>query len=134
MWMGTPATCTVRGREIMPSKRMWRPWKLATSEAQISRSAWMSSSVRAPRVLKSMPTDSSSSRIQPTPMPSRSRPPDRTSMVASRLARGSAWCSGRTSTPVANTMRRVWAARKASRSRGSGMGQSSGRGMRPPEA
>ncbi len=129
-----PLGRTVRGRLMMPSNETWRPLKLATSEAQITRSAWISSSVRAPRVAKSRPRASNSSFIHPTPTPSRSRPRDKTSMVASRLASDTAAYCGSTRTPVASTTRSVTAARKASRSSGSGIGQSSGSGMRPSDA
>ncbi len=119
---------------MIPSNETYRPLKLATSDAQMTRKAEMSSSVRAPRVVKSMPSASNSSRIHPTPTPSRILPPDNPSIVATRLASDTAEYCGSTRMPVANTIRRVTPARKASRSSGSGIGQSSGSGMRPPGA
>ena len=81
----------------------------------------MDSSVRRPRVEKSIPT---AAELLPHPADAHAqvtRPPDSWSTVASRLASTTGWCSGRTRTPVASRSRWVWAARKASRSIGSGM-------------
>ncbi len=96
--------------------------------------ASMVSSVRRPLVRGSAPVADSSSSIQPTPRHIRTRPFERTSTVAIRLARTTAWWFGTTRTPVARVIREVTAARKAIRSSGSGMRQSSGSGIRPDEA
>ncbi len=96
--------------------------------------ASMVSSVRRPRVRGSAPVARSSSSIHPTPRHMRTRPWDSTSTVAMRLARTTGWWLGTTRTPVASVIRSVTAARKAMRSSGSGIRQSSGSGILPDAA
>ncbi len=117
-----------------PSKRKNSPSNRAPSgppSAHRARSTSMLSSARRPRLAKSAPQASSSSRIHPTPTHSRTRPPESRSRVASRLASTTGWWAGSTSTPVASPIRLVPPATKARRSRGSGTAQSSGSGIRP---
>ncbi len=61
----------------------------------MARSASIISLVRLPRVPKSRPSASNSSRIQPTPMPSATRPLEIWAAVATVFATSSTWRSGR---------------------------------------
>ena len=70
------------------------------------------SSERLPLVCQSMPSAVYSLACQPTPMPSRSRPPDNTSTSADCLATSTAWRCGRIRMPVASPTRLVQAAMK----------------------
>jgi hypothetical protein len=75
-WMGIVPS-TGLGLIMQSSKRTNSPSKLARSCSQSARSAATFSSVRRPRSSKGTPMASSSSRSQPEPMPSSSRPPER---------------------------------------------------------
>ena len=91
----------------------------------------MWSSVRLPRSLNGMPMASNSSSNQPTPTPSSTRPPESWSRVATSLARVTGLRCGRIRMPVASRMVEVAAATYAIQISGSGMGESSGPGIRP---
>ena len=70
----------------------------------------MASSMRAPRVWKLSPSAWYSDSCQPTPTPSRIRPPDRVSSVLTCLATRVGWRCGSTSTSVPRVTRVVTAA------------------------
>ena len=65
------------------------------------------SSVRTPRSSKEAPITSNSSRIQPTPIPSKTRPPLIRSSVATCFAATTGLCCGRMRTPVPSLIRVV---------------------------
>ena len=97
--------CTGLGRNQMSEKLTYSPSKLGSSEVHNSLNARMYSSVTAPRSSKgSQPTASNSSRHQPTPTPTISLPPDRTSRVARALAATNGLRWGTMSTDVASLM------------------------------
>jgi len=74
----------------------------------------MASSIRAPRVRNSSPSAWYSDSCQPTPTPSRTRPPESVSSVLTCLATSVGWRCGSTSTSVPSVTRVVTAARCAS--------------------
>jgi hypothetical protein len=78
----------------------------------------MISSVRLPRLVKSSPTQSNSSRIQPTPIPRVTRPPETRSSVTTSRAVRSGWCRGSMQTLVASRMVVVAHATKDSNTNG----------------
>ena len=65
--------------------------------------------MRGPRSSNGTPSDSYSERCQPTPTPSRTRPLERTSRVATCFATRAGWRCGRTKIPVPSLMRWVTA-------------------------
>src|SRR5262249_34051635 len=71
------------------------------------------SSVIAPRRFGSRPRARNSASIQPVPIPSRTRPPDRSCRVATHLAVRNAGRKGRFRTAVPSPMRWVTAAKNA---------------------
>ena len=79
----------------------------------------IASSDQAPRSANGAPRSSISSRIQPTPAPRMTRPPERWSSVASALAASTGWRWGRTSTVVPSFARSVTPATMASAVSGS---------------
>ena len=129
MWIGTDRRAGF-GYEHARSKLQNRPWNVGSSSAQRTRSAAIASSVRAPRSENGTPTASASSRSQPTPTPRITRPPDSTSVVATRFASCTGLWSGSTTIPVPSRSRSVWAATNVNSSSGSGMAASTGSGMR----
>ena len=76
-------------------------------------------SMRLPRVWKSSPSASYSSGFQPTPSPSRSRPPESMSTSAACLAASAVWRCGRMMMPVVSSIVRVHAAMKPNSTNGS---------------
>ena len=89
MWTGTPPGRTGLGNEWAWRNETNSPSKSAPAgpeSAHRARMAAMVSSVRRPRLRGSAPVARSSSSIHPTPTHIRTRPPDRTSTVAIRLA------------------------------------------------
>ena len=74
----------------------------------------MASSMRRPRLWNGSSRASYSDSCQPTPTPSRTRPPERVSRVATCLATSTGWRCGSTSTSVPSPMRDVADATKLS--------------------
>jgi hypothetical protein len=72
--------------------------------------SWMPSSMRAPRVRNGSSRASYSDSCQPTPTPSRTRPPDSVSRVLTCLATSTGCRCGSTSTSVPSVTRVVTAA------------------------
>ncbi len=103
----------------------------ATSSRHRTRIASRYSRARWPRRANGTPIASNSSRDQPTPIPSVSRPPHRTSRLATCLASSTGLCSGNSKTPVASPILRVLAAAKLSATSGSSQSASAGTAIRP---
>ena len=91
----------------------------------------MASSVRGPRSSNGMPRMSNSSFSQPTPTPRRTLPLDSASSVATSFASVTGFRCGRIRIPVPSRTVVVRAATQASHTSGSGIGTSSGPGIRP---
>src|SRR2546428_477291 len=89
------------------------------SVVQIAFSALTKSSARLPRAFQGDPAASNSSGDHPIPRPSRNRPPERTSSVASLRARRTGLYQGRFNTLVPTAILSVRAAAKVSVSTGS---------------
>ena len=126
------------GRGLTPARgtRSKRPSKSTIGSAQRRRSSPTCSSRRRPRVRKSSPSASYSTRFQPLPTPRISRPPESRSTSAACLATSAVWRWGRISTPVASSMRAVCPASQAKSASGSWKGcrQSYGPGQGPPRS
>ena len=131
---GMQRSRTGLGFTRMASKATNSPSNDATSSRHSVRIAATYSAVRAPRRANGTPSASNSSRDQPTPTPSVSRPPLRTSSDAACLATSTGLCSGRSSTPVARAIVRVAAAAKLRPMSGSSQSASAGTAMRPSSA
>ena len=89
------------------------------------------SSVRRARSGNETPMTSNSSSSHPMPTPSTTRPPDRTSSVATSLARTTGLRWGRIRMPVPRRRVVVWAPTQVSQTSGSGMAKSSPPGIFP---
>src|SRR5690606_26303254 len=82
-----------------------------TGCVQSARISAICSSLRMPRSPNSLPSPSYSTLFQPTPTPSRSRPPLRTSTSAACLATSAVCRCGRITTPVTSSSEVVCPAR-----------------------
>ncbi len=106
--------CTGFGSKPILENRTCLPSNFGASLVQSSTKARTYSSVTVPRASKSGASmASNSSRIQPAPIPSVSRPPERTSMVERILAVSTAGRCGTTMTEVTRRRRVVFAAIQA---------------------
>ena len=121
MWTGTRPAGGL-GLELTRSNDTNSPSKDTSSSAHTRLITSRYSSVRAPRRAQGTPRASNSSRSQPTPIPSSTRPPDMESTVATSLAKTRGWRSASSEMPVASRISEVAAATCPSQASGSGMG------------
>ena len=126
-----PPGCTGRGSHQIFSNDTVSDANDAGESRQSTRQAAIVSSSRCARASKSSPAASNSSRCQPTPTPSSSRPCDSTSSVAAVFASTIAGRSGAIRIPVASRTREVAPAIAASTVSGSSHGTSIGNGNVP---
>ena len=122
---------TGRGLHVTGGKSTKAPWNSAWGPAHSARMAATYSSLRAPRCSHGTPSASNSSRSQPTPRPSSTRPPESWSSVASSFASTSGLRWGTMRMQVPSRMVGAAAAAKASQISGSGMGVSLVAGILP---
>src|SRR5687768_4340088 len=114
--MGGCGFCTGLGAKATLAKRQYVPANVGLSLVHSSLKARMYSSLTAPRLsYGGAPMASNSSRIQPTPQPTMSRPLESTSMVASILAVSTGGRCGTTMTEVSSRAVDVTPARKVRR-------------------
>ena len=101
------------GSGLIPASitRSHRPSKVIDGAVQRARSSAICSSERSPRLPNSLSSPSYSTAFQPTPTPSRSRPPLRTSTSAACLATRAVCRCGRITTPVTSSSEVVSPAR-----------------------
>ena len=93
--------CAGFGYDLSGANFVNSPSNAVSGSRHMRRITSMYSSVRRPRRSNGTPSASNSSRIQPTPMPSSTRPPDRRSRVATSFASTSGLRCGRIRMPVA---------------------------------
>ena len=82
MWIGSRGCCTGFGSKPIGAKSKNSPWNSGCSSAKSTRSAWMVSFMRRPRVFHSLSVKRYSSSFQPRPIAMSSRPLESTSSEA----------------------------------------------------